>query len=81
LIVTTVNLSQKTKAVIDAAWLKPGAFASVVDLSMVQGDLTGLVTGAVDGRITNDERIAFIFRGFALGDLALATLAFQAYRQ
>ncbi len=114
LIVTTVNLSQKTKAFIDAAWLKPGAFASVVDLgipwiddsmaafdriiiddvaqesqmenpivdlSMVQGDLTGLVTGAVEGRITNDERTAFIFRGFALGDLALATLAFQAYRQ
>jgi ornithine cyclodeaminase/alanine dehydrogenase-like protein (mu-crystallin family) len=114
LIVTTVSLSQAVEPFIDAAWVKPGAFASVVDLgipwiddsmavfdriiiddlaqesqmekplvdlSLVKGDLTGLVTGAVDGRIASDERTAFVFRGFALGDLALATLAFQASRQ
>jgi ornithine cyclodeaminase/alanine dehydrogenase len=53
----------------------------LVDLSLVKGDLTGLVTGAVDGRFTSVEKTAFVFRGFALGDLALATLAFQAFRQ
>ena len=113
LIVTSVSWSQNTEAFIDAAWVQPGAFASVVDLgvpwiddsmgsfdriiiddleqesqmehpivdlSLVKGDLSGLVTGAVDGRLTKDEKTAFVFRGFALGDLALATLAYQASR-
>jgi len=113
LIVTSVSWSQDTEAFIDAAWVKPGAFASVVDLgvpwiddsmgsfdriiiddleqesqmehpivdlSLVKGDLSGLVTSAVDGRLANDEKTAFVFRGFALGDLALATLAYQASR-
>jgi ornithine cyclodeaminase/alanine dehydrogenase-like protein (mu-crystallin family) len=53
----------------------------MVDLALVKGDLSGLVTGAVDGRLTKDEKTAFVFRGFALGDLALATLAFDASRQ
>jgi ornithine cyclodeaminase/alanine dehydrogenase-like protein (mu-crystallin family) len=114
LIVTSVSWSQNTDAFIDAAWVKAGAFASVVDLgipwidesmdafdriiiddlaqeaemehpmvdlSLVKGDLSGLVTGDVDGRLTKDEKTAFIFRGFALGDLALATLAYQASGQ
>jgi ornithine cyclodeaminase/alanine dehydrogenase len=114
LIVSSVSWSQTTEAFIDAAWVKPGAFASVVDLgvpwiddsmsafdriiiddlvqesqmeqpivdlALVKGDLTGLVTGEVDGRIESNEKTAFIFRGFALGDLALATLAYQASRQ
>ena len=114
LIISSITLSHTTTPFIDAAWLKPGAFASLVDLgiawfddsmaafdriiiddleqesqmeqplvdlSLVKGDLTGLVTGAADGRLTNDEKTAFIFRGFALGDLALAALAFQAHSQ
>ena len=113
LIVTSVSWSQNTEAFIDAAWVKAGAFASVVDLgvpwidesmsafdriiiddlaqeaetehpmvdlSLVKGDLSGLVTGKADGRLTKDEKTAFVFRGFALGDLALATLAYQASR-
>jgi len=112
LIVTSISWSQSAEAFIDATLLKPGAFASVVDLavpwidtsmtafdriiiddlaqesqaehpmvdlSLVNGDLTGLVTGEVDGRVASDEKTAFVFRGFALGDLALATLAYQAY--
>jgi len=114
LIVSSVTWSQSTEAFIDAAWVKSGAFASIVDLgvpwidasmtafdriiiddlaqeaemeqpivdlSLVNGDLTGLVTGGVDGRLASDEKTAFVFRGFALGDLALATLAYQASRQ
>jgi ornithine cyclodeaminase/alanine dehydrogenase len=113
-IITSVTWSANTEAFIDAAWVKAGAFASVVDLgvpwidesmtafdriiiddlvqeaemehpmvdlALVKGDLSGLVTGAVDGRLTKDEKTAFVFRGFALGDLALATLAFDASRQ
>ena len=114
LIISSITLSHTITPFIDAAWLKPGAFASLVDLgipwfdnsmavfdriiiddleqesqmdqplvdlSLVKGDLTALVTGAADGRLADDEKTAFIFRGLALGDLALAALAFQSYSQ
>lgn len=114
LIISSITLSNSTTPFIDAAWLKAGAFASLVDLgiswlddsmaifdriiiddleqesqmdqplvdlSLVKGDLTGLVTGAADGRLADDEKTAFVFRGFALGDLALAALAFQNHSQ
>jgi ornithine cyclodeaminase/alanine dehydrogenase len=44
---------------------------------LVAGDITGLVSGDVDGRQSKSERAAFVFRGLALGDLALAGLAYQ----
>ncbi|TGP51765.1 ornithine cyclodeaminase family protein [bacterium M00.F.Ca.ET.230.01.1.1] len=43
---------------------------------LVGGDLTGLVSGDVPGRQSESERTAFAFRGMAVGDLALAGLAF-----
>lgn len=49
----------------------------LVDPSLVQGDLTGLVSGEAAGRQTNGERTAFVFRGLALGDLAVAGLAYR----
>lgn len=49
----------------------------LVDPALVRGDLTGLVTGDTVGRRTADERTAFVFRGLALGDLAVAGLAYQ----
>lgn len=49
----------------------------LVDPKLIAGDLTGLVTGAVPGRSTAEERMAFAFRGLALGDLAVAGLAYQ----
>jgi ornithine cyclodeaminase/alanine dehydrogenase len=41
----------------------------------VSGDLAGLVLGQIDGRQGDGERTAFVFRGHALGDLALSCLA------
>ncbi|MER0170942.1 MAG: ornithine cyclodeaminase family protein [Nitrosomonas sp.] len=49
----------------------------LVDPALVRGDLTGLVTGDAAERCTADERTAFVFRGLALGDLAVAGLAYQ----
>nr|MBA3757127.1 ornithine cyclodeaminase family protein [Nitrosomonas sp.] len=49
----------------------------LVDPALVLGDLTGLVTGKVAGRYADGERTAFVFRGLALGDLAIAGLAYQ----
>ena len=43
----------------------------------VSGDLSGLVLGKVSVRRHADDRNAFIFRGYALGDLALSALALQ----
>lgn len=49
----------------------------LVDPRLVVGDLTGLVQGDIPGRCSATERTAFVFRGLALGDLALAALAYQ----
>jgi ornithine cyclodeaminase/alanine dehydrogenase len=43
---------------------------------LVAGDLTGLVAGDVAGRQSKSERTTFAFRGLAVGDLALAGLAY-----
>jgi ornithine cyclodeaminase/alanine dehydrogenase len=45
--------------------------------SLVAGDLSGLVAGEIPGRASGEERSAFVFRGLAVGDLALAALAYQ----
>ena len=47
----------------------------------VSGDLSGLVLGKFNGRNLAGDRNAFIFRGHALGDLALAVLAFQKFSE
>ena len=41
------------------------------------GDLSGLVLGEFSGRNNEHDRNAFIFRGHALGDLALSALAYR----
>lgn len=55
--------------------------APLVDPELVNGDLAGLVNGDIAGRCSDDEKVAFIFRGLALGDLAIAALAYQRARQ
>ncbi|MEM7119785.1 MAG: ornithine cyclodeaminase family protein [Pseudomonadota bacterium] len=50
----------------------------LIDPGLVTGDFTGLVCGDVPVRRNRKERIAFAFRGLALGDLALASLAYEA---
>lgn len=44
---------------------------------LVAGDLIGLVSGDVAGRQSKSERTTFAFRGLAVGDLALAGLAYS----
>jgi ornithine cyclodeaminase/alanine dehydrogenase-like protein (mu-crystallin family) len=45
--------------------------------ALVAGDLSGLVGGDLPGRGSAQERTAFVFRGMALGDLALAAYAYR----
>lgn len=50
------------------------------DPAVISGDLSGLVLEKFRGRTSPDDRTAFIFRGHALGDLALSVLALTRYR-
>ena len=51
----------------------------LADPQYVTGDLTGLILGKFKGRKRAEHRTAFMFRGHALGDLALSALAFRRY--
>jgi ornithine cyclodeaminase/alanine dehydrogenase len=53
----------------------------LVKPELVGGDLSGLVLGDIEGRVKDEERTAFLFRGLALGDLALAALAYRKARE
>ncbi len=48
----------------------------MVDPALVRGDLTDLVTGSVAAGFSGEKRTAFVFRGMAIGDFALAALAY-----
>jgi ornithine cyclodeaminase/alanine dehydrogenase len=52
----------------------------MVQPDLVSGDISGLVNGDIEGRCDEFERTAFVFRGLALADLALAGLAYQRAR-
>ena len=49
----------------------------MVDPALVSGDLTDLVTGRLAGGFAPARRSAFVFRGIAVGDFALAALAYE----
>lgn len=65
------------RVVIDDLEQESNMPSPLVDPDLVTGDLFDLVTGAVVGRATNAERTAFVFRGLAMGDLALASLGYE----
>lgn len=52
----------------------------MLDAALIDGDLSELLGGQVDGRHDRKERTAFVFRSVALGDLALAALVYQKAR-
>ncbi|PWQ92620.1 ornithine cyclodeaminase family protein [Leucothrix pacifica] len=57
----------------EAAMPKP-----LVEPSLVMGDLNGLLKDEFKGREAVKERTAFVFRAVPLGDLALASLVYEA---
>lgn len=50
----------------------------LVNPRWVVGDLMDLVCETIKGRTRSEQKTAFIFRGLALGDLAVSALAYQA---
>lgn len=71
------SMSALDRIIVDDLEQEASMSKPLVDPALVRGDLTGLVTGAVLPRQTDAERTAFVFRGMALGDLAVAGLAYQ----
>ena len=69
------------RIIIDDKVQEAGMKDQMVPADMVAGDLTDLVLDQADVCTPADRRAAFIFRGYALGDFALAALAYDAARR
>lgn len=65
------------RIVIDDLEQENAAAVKLASPDLVAGDLARLVQGRIAGRTNARERTAFIFRGYGLGDLALAGLAYR----
>ncbi|MEK9726128.1 MAG: ornithine cyclodeaminase family protein [Rhodospirillaceae bacterium] len=74
------GLDAFARIVIDDAPQEATMSQPMIEMARVAGDLQDLVAGRLAGRTDAAERTAFAFRGLALGDLALAILAFEAAR-
>ncbi len=71
------SMSAFDRIIVDDLEQEASMSKPLVDPALVCGDLTSLVGGDVASRCADDERTTFVFRGLALGDLALAGLAYQ----
>jgi ornithine cyclodeaminase/alanine dehydrogenase-like protein (mu-crystallin family) len=71
------SLSVLDQIIIDDLEQETGMAKKMVTNATIDGDLAGLISGAVSGRKNDTERTAFIFRAHPLGDLALASLALK----
>lgn len=70
------TMSNFDRIVIDDLEQEAKMSKPMVKPELVTGDLTGLVCGDVAGRQSASERTTFAFRGLAVGDLAVAGLAY-----
>jgi ornithine cyclodeaminase/alanine dehydrogenase len=71
------GLARLDRIVIDDAAQERAMGDPMVAPELIAGDLKDLATGRLQGRRSDGERIAFAFRGLALGDLALASLCYR----
>ena len=70
------GLARLDRIIIDDAVQERAMADPTIPQELISGDLKDLATGAIPGRRDDRERIAFAFRGLALGDLALALLCY-----
>ena len=64
-------------AIIDDQEQEKASPKKMVSAELVAGDLKGLVTGETTAAFDASRRSAFVFRGLAVGDFAVASLAFS----
>ena len=62
---------------IDDLEQEKGSANPMIDLDLVQGDLAGLVSGAAPLAFDPAAPAAFAFRGLAIGDFAIACMAYR----
>ena len=65
------------RIVVDDVAQENASGAPMVEPEFIKGDLRMLVNGETAGRSSVAEKTAFVFRGLAIGDLALAGLAWR----
>jgi ornithine cyclodeaminase/alanine dehydrogenase-like protein (mu-crystallin family) len=70
------TMSSFDRIVIDDLEQEEKMSKPMVKSDLIAGDLMGLVCGDVPGRKSASERTTFAFRGLAVGDLAVAGLAY-----
>lgn len=74
------SFSALDRVIIDDVEQEAALPNKLCDPAVIKGDISGLVTGSASGRTSAEDRTAFIFRGHALGDLALSVLALRKHR-
>ena len=74
------SFSRLDRLIIDDLEQEASLPNKLADPADVHGDLSALVMQKVAGRVNQDERTAFVFRGHALGDLALSALAYRKFQ-
>ena len=77
---TKEGMAAFDRIIIDDLEQEAEARFKMLDPALTGGDLTGLVAGDTPGRDGDWQRTAFVFRGLALGDLALAGVAYRKAR-
>ena len=70
------TLPRFDRIVIDDLAQEAAMSKAMISPELVAGDLAGLVCGDVAGRQSASDMTAFAFRGMAVGDLAVAALAY-----
>ena len=71
------TLDQFDRIIIEDAIQEAEMSPQMIPAELIGEDLQDLVTGRASGRQNDEQRIAFIFRGLAIGDLALAILVYE----
>lgn len=71
------TLNQFDRIIIEDAAQEATMAEQMIPANLIGDDLLDLVTGRISGRLNEQDRIAFVFRGLAIGDLALAILVYQ----
>jgi len=70
------GMSAFDSIIIDDRAQESASAQPMVDPQLVSGDLVELVSGKATAAFAPDKRSAFVFRGLALGDFAVAALAY-----
>ena len=73
-------ISALDRIVIDDLQQEAAVDQPLIDPEFVDGDLLALITGELPIRFDVTKRTAFVFRGLAIADLALAALAYRKAR-